>query len=112
MAVTLYKRQRDVYELIVSYIEKNGYSPTLKYLTEAMGLKSLSTVSEHVDILVRKGLIKRKKRRFYLVYLMKDKELFERMNEVCDAVSNGAPVDPIVLRSVHQEVKNRMKGRI
>jgi len=59
MPVTLYKRQRELLEFLKLYIHKNGYSPTLQEIAEAMGVSSLATVHEHLQSLVKKGLIKR-----------------------------------------------------
>ena len=59
MPVYLYPRQNEIYEFIKQYIQKVGSSPTLKQISEAMNLKSLSTVAEHLDSLEKKGLIER-----------------------------------------------------
>lgn len=59
MPAYLYPRQREIYDYIKQYIQKDGSSPTLKQIAEAMGLSSLATVSEHLDALERKGLIER-----------------------------------------------------
>lgn len=57
--VTLYKRQKEILDFISQYIQKNGSSPTLQEIADAMGLSSLSTVHEHLETLDRKGVIKR-----------------------------------------------------
>ena len=59
MPVFLYPRQKEIYEFIKQHIQKLGTSPTLKQIAEAMGLKSLATVSEHLDSLEKKNLIDR-----------------------------------------------------
>ncbi len=59
MTVTLYKRQRQVLDFIVQYIQKNGYSPTLRDIADAMGLSAVSTVHEHIVALEEKGVLKR-----------------------------------------------------
>lgn len=59
MAVTLYKRQRQILRFIKEYIEKYGYSPTLGEIADAMGVSSLATVHEHLQTLVKKGVIRR-----------------------------------------------------
>lgn len=59
MAVTLYKRQRQIVDYIAQYIQKNGFSPTLKEIAAAMGVSSLATVHEHLQALERKNVIKR-----------------------------------------------------
>src|SRR3989338_966495 len=59
MPVFLYQRQREIYEFIKQHIQQVGTSPTLKQIAKAMNLRSLATVSEHLDALERKGLIER-----------------------------------------------------
>src|SRR5260221_6559038 len=59
MPVTLYKRQKQILEFIKKYIDKYGYSPTLGEIAEAMGVSSLATVHEHLQALVKKGIIKK-----------------------------------------------------
>ena len=59
MAVTLYKRQREILDFISQFIQKSGFSPTLQEIADALGLSSLATVHEHLRALVKKGVIKR-----------------------------------------------------
>ncbi len=59
MPVYLYPRQQEIYDFLKQYIQKTGTAPTLKQIAEAMNLKSLATVSEHLDALENKGLIER-----------------------------------------------------
>ena len=57
--VTLYRRQKEILEYISQYIQKNSTSPTLQEIADAMGLSSLATVHEHIQALVKKGVLKR-----------------------------------------------------
>ena len=57
--VTLYKRQKEILDYISQYIQKNGTSPTLQEIADAMHLSSLATVHEHLQALQKKGVIKR-----------------------------------------------------
>ncbi|MCJ7792360.1 MAG: transcriptional repressor LexA [Candidatus Marinimicrobia bacterium] len=59
MPVTLYKRQRQILDFITQYIQKNGYSPTLTEIAEALGVSSLATVHEHLTAMEKKEVIKR-----------------------------------------------------
>lgn len=59
MAVTLYPKQKRILDFIKQYIDKYGYSPTLKEIAEATGVTSLATVHEHLATLVKKGAIKK-----------------------------------------------------
>lgn len=57
--VTLYKKQKNILDFISQYIQINSSSPTLQEIADAMGLSSLATVHEHLQALVKKGIIKR-----------------------------------------------------
>lgn len=59
MPVTLYKRQKQILDFIGQYIQKNGYSPTLKQIADALGVSSLATVHEHLATMTKKGVIKK-----------------------------------------------------
>lgn len=59
MAVTLYRRQKQIVGFIRQYIDKYGYSPTLGEIAESIGVSSLATVHEHLGALVKKGVIKK-----------------------------------------------------
>jgi len=57
MAIT--KRQRQLYDFISEFVQKNGYSPSFDEIREGMGLNSLATVHKHVTNLEKKGLLTR-----------------------------------------------------
>lgn len=59
MPVTLYKRQKQILDFVGQYIQKNGYSPTLQQIADALGVSSLATVHEHLNAMVKKKVIKK-----------------------------------------------------
>src|SRR3989344_3430628 len=59
MPVTLYKRQRQIVDFINQYVQKYGYSPTLKEIADSLGVSSLATVHEHLNALVKKRVIRK-----------------------------------------------------
>lgn len=59
MPVTLYKRQRQIIDYLTQYIQQNGYSPTLQEIATAIGVSSLATIHEHLEALIRKGVIRK-----------------------------------------------------
>lgn len=59
MPVTLYKRQKQIVDFIAQFIQKNGYSPTLQQIADAINVSSLATVHEHLATLVNKKVIKK-----------------------------------------------------
>jgi len=59
MPVTLYKRQKQILDFLGQYIQKNGYSPTLQQIADALGVSSLATVHEHLNAMAKKKVIKK-----------------------------------------------------
>jgi repressor LexA len=57
MAIT--RRQRQVYDFISEFVQKNGYSPSFEEIGEGLDLSSLATVHKHISNLEKKGLLTR-----------------------------------------------------
>ncbi len=57
MALT--KRQKEVLDFLVGFLNKNGYSPSFEEIARSLKLTSLATVHKHVTTLERKGFIRR-----------------------------------------------------
>src|SRR5690348_568985 len=57
MAIT--RRQRQVYDFIAEFVQKNQYSPSFEEIGEGLGLSSLATVHKHITNLEKKGLLNR-----------------------------------------------------
>jgi len=57
MAIT--RRQRQLYDFISDFVQKNGYSPSYDEIRVGMELNSLATVHKHVTNLEKKGLLRR-----------------------------------------------------
>ena len=55
----LTKRQQEIWEFLVQYVDAHGYPPTVREIGEQVGLASPSTVHAHLANLERAGLIKR-----------------------------------------------------
>ena len=55
----LTKRQQEIWEFLVQYVDSHGYPPTVREIGEQVGLASPSTVHAHLANLERAGLIKR-----------------------------------------------------
>jgi repressor LexA len=58
-AQMLSKRQREIYDFVLNYVERHGYPPTVREIGEAVGLASPSTVHAHLANLERAGYLKR-----------------------------------------------------
>lgn len=57
MALT--RRQKQVLDFLMSFINKHGYSPSFEEIAESLGLSSLATVHKHMETLEGKGFIRR-----------------------------------------------------
>jgi repressor LexA len=58
-AAMLSKRQREIFDFVVTYADKHGYPPTVREIGDAVGLASPSTVHAHLANLERAGLLRR-----------------------------------------------------
>jgi repressor LexA len=57
--MVLTKRQKEVLNYLVSFTNKNGYSPSFEEIAKGMKLTSLATVHKHLSTLEKKGYIRR-----------------------------------------------------
>lgn len=97
MAVTLYKRQRQIVDFIAQYMQKNGYSPTLKEIADSINVSSLATVHEHLQALQRKKIIKKHDGAVRGIELLD--RTFLKMSDSVDLpllgfIAAGSPIEP------------------
>lgn len=57
--MTLTKRQKQVLDFLVNFMNRQGYSPSYEEMARSLGLASLATVHKHLSTLERKGYIRR-----------------------------------------------------
>jgi repressor LexA len=57
MALT--KRQKEVLDFLVNFLNKRGYSPSFEEIARSLKLNSLATVHKHISTLEKKGFIRR-----------------------------------------------------
>ena len=57
MALT--RRQKQVFDFLVNFINRHGYSPSFEEVGTGLGLSSLATVHKHMQTLEKKGFIRR-----------------------------------------------------
>ena len=60
MAMKLTKKQLAVVNFLEDFIEENGCSPTYREIQMGLGLSSVSAVAEHIENLVKKGVVEKK----------------------------------------------------
>jgi repressor LexA len=91
MAVT--RRQRQVYDFISEFVQKNGYSPSFEEIGKGLDLSSLATVHKHISNLEKKGLLTREYNRSRSIDLLPPKGRLRQAMSV-----NTAVVLPLVGR--------------
>ncbi len=57
MALT--RRQKQVFDFLVGFINRRGYSPSFEEIGDGLKLSSLATVHKHMQTLEKKGFIRR-----------------------------------------------------
>ncbi|MCO4781802.1 MAG: transcriptional repressor LexA [Candidatus Cloacimonetes bacterium] len=57
MALT--KKQREIYDFLKSFIDNNGYSPSIREIQDQFGLSSPATVHKHLSLLEKKSYIRK-----------------------------------------------------
>jgi repressor LexA len=55
----LTKQQRRILNFISTFLETEGYAPTLEEIRDHLGVTAVSTVHEHVERLIEKGYLRR-----------------------------------------------------
>lgn len=51
-------KQKQVFDFIASFVQENGFSPTLQEIADYLG-KNISTAQHHVDELIKRGYLKK-----------------------------------------------------
>jgi repressor LexA len=59
VAMAITKRQREVYDFISEFVQRNSYTPSYQEIGDGLGLTSLATVHKHITNLEKKGLLNR-----------------------------------------------------
>ncbi len=86
MALT--RRQREVYDFISDFVQKNGYSPSFEEIGAGLGLSSLATVHKHISNLEEKGLLKRDYNRSRSIDVLPPKGMMKRSMASAAAVTS------------------------
>jgi len=98
MPIILYRRQKQILDFINQYIQKNGFSPTLKQIASALGVSSLATVHEHLQVLEKKGVLRRYAGTVRGFKLIDQKNLASNFSgielPVLGLIAAGQPIEP------------------
>ncbi len=96
MAASLTERQRQVLEHIAASIRRHGIVPSVREIGQALGMRSPSTVHQHLTALARKGYIKRDGDRMRVLEIL-DRRILPDGDQVAHLplvgrVSAGVPI--------------------
>jgi repressor LexA len=115
MQPKLTDRQKQILEYVANEVKTKGYAPSVREIGVALGLRSPSTVHQHLLALEQKGCIKRHGDRMRAVEIL-DKSLIQTMDEitlpVVGRVSAGRPILADERTDEHIAVPPRMFGDI
>ena len=114
MPTFLYPRQKAVYDYLRQHIQKTGYAPTLQTIADAMNLRSLATVTEHLESLERKGFIERVYGEARGIRIIEDSEPVESNTidiPVIGYISAGTGIEPIEDSSTTITVPSEMVSK-
>ncbi len=111
MALT--RRQRQVFDVVRTFITRKGYSPSLEEIGDALGLSSVATVHRHVAQLTEKGFLRKDPHRSRSVEVVEPEAPASVALPLLGVVAAGAPLevfeDPETI-SVPRELVGRRKG--
>ena len=101
MALT--KRQKEVLDFLVTFLNKRGYSPSFEEIAHSLKLNSLATVHKHISTLEKKGFIRRgynQSRSIEIVQLpkpVKDQVMERRLHELplVGRIAAGRPLEAV-----------------
>ncbi len=93
MALT--RRQKQVYDFISEFVDRNGYSPSYDEIREGLGLSSLATVHKHITNLEQKELLRRDYNRSRSIDLLKPRG---RMKQAFAAAAESSMSLPLMGR--------------
>jgi repressor LexA len=93
----LTKRQRNILNFITTFIETEGYAPTLDEVRAHLGLSAVSTVHEHIEKLIAKGYLERgwNQSRSISLTPMLVRQQTSRLIPLLGRVAAGTPIEAI-----------------
>ena len=91
----LTKRQREIFEYIRGFLDREGYAPSLEEIGGHFGLSSVATVHKHVQNLVQKGLLRKAWNRSRSLELVESGSQESRAIPLLGTVAAGTPIEAI-----------------
>jgi len=109
MALT--RRQREVYDSIVEFVEENGYSPSLEEIGSHFDLASVATVHKHIQHLVSKGFLRKAWNRSRSLEPVDETASDAPEVPLLGTVAAGSPIEAIEHSDENIRVPVQMMGR-
>lgn len=94
------KKQRELLLFIDGFIKGNGYGPSYREVMRALGYKSVSTVSIHINGLIQKGYLRKKD------HSARSIEVVTLQDDVLTPKNEPLPV----VKLLEEEIKNRLSS--
>ncbi len=95
------KTRDKILNYIRSYIKENGFSPSIREITKAVGLKSISTTQFHLQYMEYMGLIARKNGSARSIVVLKNSQPETYLDVLAEKVStaqqNSDAIDDLAL---------------
>ncbi len=99
MPITMYPKQKRIFDFIGQYIQKNGFAPSVREIARAVGVSSLATVHEHLKTLEKKGAIARTSgvgRAIEITYHPEEIKSSDIELPLLGYIQAGKPIEPVV----------------
>lgn len=90
----LTKRQKQVFDFLVSYSDKNGFAPTIEEICKYLHLSSVATVHEHLEQLEKRGYIKRNPGHARAIEIKNSREGLVKI-PLLGTIAAGGPIEAI-----------------
>lgn len=106
-----YHRHQDVLNFLRLYQQKHGFSPTLQEIADGLGLRSPSTIHEHLATMVRKGIIRiypGQQRRIEIIEKVIRKPAKGITVPILGFIAAGQPIEPYRDPNATTEVPPKM----
>ena len=91
----LTKRQKEIFDFVRAYIERDGYAPSLEEIGAQFGLSSVATVHKHVQNLVEKGLLRKAWNRSRSIELVEAEPPAAVEIPLLGTVAAGQPIEAV-----------------
>jgi repressor LexA len=92
------QRQKEVFDYIVSFLERRGYVPTYTQIAKHLGVKSRATVAKHIKALAKLGLITIHEDPFGIIINRHAEPLADSLYEIRIAgrIAAGQPIEAVL----------------